>query len=45
MDQIIAMFPGWFEDILDIQLFYDADLEVPVIPYSGKNTCRRTRGG
>ena len=28
---------SWFEDVLDIQIFYDADLEVPVTPFTGKN--------
>lgn len=37
MEQILSLFPGWFEDILDMQIFYDADLEVPVTPYTGKN--------
>ena len=37
MEQVLAIFPGWFEDICDIQLFFSADLEVPVTPYTGKN--------
>jgi hypothetical protein len=29
--------PGWFEDIFDVQIFYDADLEAPVLPYTSKD--------
>ncbi len=37
VSSIFSNGPGWFEDIFDVQIFYDADLVAPAMPYTGKD--------